>query len=329
MHLTGRLLLAGLLLAAGAATPAASHAAAQDATPATPAACAAMTSDQSREVAAAFMDRLNASDLDGMAAMVAPDAVYSSATQGEKTGPRGVADALGAILQAYPDAVHETKAVIADGNAAVVRWTARGINTGPLLGREPTGEAREWEGMFLFRMECGLIAGARSAVEQAAALGLPGADARQEPDAPAATPGPCEPMSREAMRAAVATFWTDGWNAGNVAVSRELAAPGIVQHWVTGDDTRGADAGAVRLEALFAGMPDLAISWDDILVDGDLAAAAWTWRGTDTGGMFGQPPTGRAVDYDGISIFRFACGKIAETWTEGDVNRMLAQLAGS
>lgn len=37
-------------------------------------------------------------------------------------------------------------------------------------------------------------------------------------------------------------------------------------------------------------------------------------RGTNTGPMFDQPPTGQRVEQEAVVIFRIADGKIAERW---------------
>ncbi len=144
-----------------------------------------------------------------------------------------------------------------------------------------------------------------------------------------ATPAACTAMDDAAMRAAVERLWRDGWNGQDLEVYRDLVSDDIVHHWTSGPDTVGEDAGAERLQAFFSGIPDIEIAWDRIIVDGDLAAARWTLSGTNTGEFNGLPATGRAIEYDGINIFRFTCGEISEMWSEGDIATLQEQLAGS
>lgn len=319
-------MLAMTLLAGSLAMPTSTRA--QEATPAI---CAEMTDEGSRRLAEEFMAMVAARDLSGIGEIVAPDITYDSPISGLKTGPDGVAAAIGAIFASYPDVDHVARDIIADTDMAVIRWTATGTNTGPLRGIEPTGEQRDWTGVYVLQTACGKIARAAAEVDQLAVLGMPGGNMRSvEADAPdaAATPGACESTSEDALRAAVDTLWNDAWNAHDASAYRRLVTPDVIQHWTSGDDTEGVEASVARLESFFTAMPDVRITWNDISAEGDLAAATWILTGTDTGGMFGAPPTGASIEYDGVNIFRFACGSIAEIWSEGDILRMQKQLAG-
>jgi steroid delta-isomerase-like uncharacterized protein len=72
--------------------------------------------------------------------------------------------------------------------------------------------------------------------------------------------------------------------------------------------------------------PDLELTVDDQLADGDLVATRFTARGTHRGPLMGIPPTGRKVTVTGISIDRMVNGKSAESWTNYDVMGMMQQL---
>jgi steroid delta-isomerase-like uncharacterized protein len=72
--------------------------------------------------------------------------------------------------------------------------------------------------------------------------------------------------------------------------------------------------------------PDLQLTIDDQLADGDLVATRFTARGTHRGPLMGIPPTGRKVTVTGISIDRMVNGKSAESWTNYDVMGMMQQL---
>jgi predicted ester cyclase len=50
--------------------------------------------------------------------------------------------------------------------------------------------------------------------------------------------------------------------------------------------------------------------FEQVIPAGDPAAL----HGTNTGPMFGRPPTGQRVELAAIVIFRVADGKIAERW---------------
>jgi steroid delta-isomerase-like uncharacterized protein len=75
-----------------------------------------------------------------------------------------------------------------------------------------------------------------------------------------------------------------------------------------------------------AGFPDLAISIEDEIAEGDKVVIQWRGRGTHTGDLFGMPPTGRSVNVGAVSIFRIADGKIVEDHISEDTMGMMKQL---
>jgi steroid delta-isomerase-like uncharacterized protein len=72
--------------------------------------------------------------------------------------------------------------------------------------------------------------------------------------------------------------------------------------------------------------PDLNVSVDLMVAEGDLVAVRWTARGTNTGTGNGIPATGRKVQVSGTAIFRFVDGKIAEEWTSANTLGLMKQL---
>lgn len=100
---------------------------------------------------------------------------------------------------------------------------------------------------------------------------------------------------------------------GQTAV-RELVAAGIVDH----DPMPGQPAGVEGIEyvvsTLRTAYPDLRFTVDDLVAEADRVAIRWTMRGTNTGPMLGQAPSGRPVRQTAIVIFRIADGEIAERW---------------
>jgi predicted ester cyclase len=64
-------------------------------------------------------------------------------------------------------------------------------------------------------------------------------------------------------------------------------------------------------EYWFTAFPDLALSWDSIVVDGDRAAFFWTFDGTTKGPFFGVVRAGARVTMIGAADYRFSDGHIA------------------
>jgi steroid delta-isomerase-like uncharacterized protein len=87
--------------------------------------------------------------------------------------------------------------------------------------------------------------------------------------------------------------------------------------------------GAQRLEEVFARLrrafPDLHVTVEDLIAEGDKVVGRNTVTGTHQGEYMGRPPTGKPVIYNEIFIFRFVGGRITETWGVVDVLSQMKQ----
>ena len=52
----------------------------------------------------------------------------------------------------------------------------------------------------------------------------------------------------------------------------------------------------------------------------------WTSKGTHQGDLMGMPPTGKRAVWSGMSVVRFAEGRIVDIWVESDNMSMMQQL---
>lgn len=66
---------------------------------------------------------------------------------------------------------------------------------------------------------------------------------------------------------------------------------------------------------------------DEVFANGDWVSARLTWTGTNTGELFGQPPTGKAISASEIEIVRCENGRIVELRQVIDLARVMAQLS--
>jgi predicted ester cyclase len=78
---------------------------------------------------------------------------------------------------------------------------------------------------------------------------------------------------------------------------------------------------------LRAGVPDLTVTVEDQIADGDKVATRWTAQGTHDGELMGIDPTRRTAVVTGITVQRIGDGgQIVEGWTNWDMLGMLQQL---
>lgn len=122
-------------------------------------------------------------------------------------------------------------------------------------------------------------------------------------------------------------FFEDLLSPGNWNVGTEILAADVVMHHpASPTPIEGWTAVQGILAAFRAGFPDLQITVQDAFGLGDRAVVRWQMTGTQTGDLFGMPPTGKAVTVNGISIVREAGGVIVEDWVSEDTAGMMRQL---
>ena len=134
------------------------------------------------------------------------------------------------------------------------------------------------------------------------------------------TPDPAE------IEAIVRAFY-EPFNSGDTSVYDTILA----EDWVDvplGAGQQPGREGFKPIIELFRGIfPDLQITIEDVLVDGNKAAVRSTIRGTHEGNLFGiLPATGKPVEFMAIDIHRVENGQIVETHHIEDFLSVLFQL---
>lgn len=80
------------------------------------------------------------------------------------------------------------------------------------------------------------------------------------------------------------------------------------------------------VEKWLLAFPDLTITWQDFIAEGDKVVSRWRAAGTHLGGFFETKPTHKEVSYSGVTTYRLENGKIAEYWALVDMHALLSQL---
>ena len=115
-------------------------------------------------------------------------------------------------------------------------------------------------------------------------------------------------------------------NEGKVDVIDELIADDFVDHDPfpgTSADVKGLKDGIEMIRSAF---PDVQMSIDEAIAEGDALAIRSTTRGTHDGEFMGMPATGKKVEVAGYDIVHFEDGKVTEHWGVIDTGAMLEQL---
>jgi steroid delta-isomerase-like uncharacterized protein len=81
------------------------------------------------------------------------------------------------------------------------------------------------------------------------------------------------------------------------------------------------------LASVFAAFPDIHVTIEDIVAEGDKVVVRNTWRGTFRGPWMGTAPTGKTVTWTGIVVWRITNGKIAERWANTNFPEVMQRIA--
>ena len=114
-----------------------------------------------------------------------------------------------------------------------------------------------------------------------------------------------------------------------------LDNPDILEEVYTADlvwhepdqDVRGYEGARQFVSMYKTAFPDLHVTVEEVIAEGDRVVTRYTVRGTHQGEIeeFG-PPTNRELELEGITIHRIEDGKIVEEWERYDNLGILQQL---
>jgi steroid delta-isomerase-like uncharacterized protein len=117
------------------------------------------------------------------------------------------------------------------------------------------------------------------------------------------------------------------YNAGKLEVVDELLAPECVSYDVAmPEPLRGRDALKQQAQGYRSAFPDLRLTIDQQLAEGDSVCTRWTARGTHRGELFGIAATNREATTTGITIDKLRDGRIVESRTNWDALGLMQQL---
>lgn len=310
--------------------------AAQDATP--EAECPTTTPEENEALVRAYWAEAVWGPQGKIAEIVAPDEVHDWGIGGVTTTFEEFSERWALFNAAFPDLEFTVDVIAAEGDLAASSWTATGTHAGEWLGIAPTNKEVTWQGINIFRIECGMIVeswGRADHLGLLAQLGATDVPALPAPATSEATPlaaaaaTPCADDSPDANLAIAERWTTDVWTGQDLAVLDEIASPEIVHHGAAFPDVHGVEALKESIGRQIATFPDISLTIDVAFADGDLVVVGWSGTGTNEGEFLGVPPSGQETTLSGINIYRIACGKIVESWSEMNGLDVLRQVQGA
>jgi steroid delta-isomerase-like uncharacterized protein len=126
--------------------------------------------------------------------------------------------------------------------------------------------------------------------------------------------------------AALARRWFEEvWTQGREGTIDELLAPRCVVHGL-GHETLDKDGFKKFHRNYRDAFPDVTITVDQTVSEGDLVAVRWSGSGTHKGDGLGFPATNKPARFGGMTFIRIQNGKLIEGWNIFDQLGMLTQL---
>jgi predicted ester cyclase len=140
----------------------------------------------------------------------------------------------------------------------------------------------------------------------------------------AVTPAFARNQRADKNKAVVHRVFSEILSQGKFEITPEIYAKDYVNHGSSKD--LGLDESQASDHGWRSAFPDLEMTVEKEIAEGDMVTVLWRGRGTNTGAGNGLNATGKKVDGRGISIFRVVDGKIEEEWTEYSGLLILRQL---
>ena len=116
-------------------------------------------------------------------------------------------------------------------------------------------------------------------------------------------------------------------SSGDFGAIDQLVSPNFVEHEMVDPSL---PAGREGLKALFRtvrqAMPDMVMTPEDIVVEGDRVAVRAVMTGTQTGEFMGIPPSGKHVEITVMDLHRIENNQFTEHWGVSDMLALMTQI---
>jgi len=114
-------------------------------------------------------------------------------------------------------------------------------------------------------------------------------------------------LTLEQMKQFVRSHFEDFVNRRNAAVIHKNMTPRFYDHDGPGGKPAGVDIDERMMLNMYNAMPDLQLTIEDMIAEGDKVVCRNIWRWTD-------PASGKRMQFHGFVLWRFEGDKIAERW---------------
>jgi predicted ester cyclase len=133
-------------------------------------------------------------------------------------------------------------------------------------------------------------------------------------------------MTLEQNKALYWRYMQEIFNEGRLDSLDKFLSPSYVYQEAP-PGTPAGPAGIKQVVTMFRiAFPDLKITIDEQIAEGDKVCSRTTMTGTHRGPLFGIAPTNKPVKMTGMVMVRIADGLITDSWVKNDVMSLMKQL---
>jgi steroid delta-isomerase-like uncharacterized protein len=131
-------------------------------------------------------------------------------------------------------------------------------------------------------------------------------------------------MAAQDHKALARRYLEEVWSKGNTDLIDAVLSANYTLRVLQGSSVneervvRGTERLKQSVALYHQAFPDLQITPQTMVAEGDRVVVEWTARATHSGDFRGIPATGKQVSYAGISIYRIEDGKIVDEVYLGD-----------
>ncbi len=133
-------------------------------------------------------------------------------------------------------------------------------------------------------------------------------------------------MSVEESKAVMHRFTNEFDNPGKLEVADEIIAPECPLYFGSTLMGRGPETFKQARAMMYGAFPDLHLTIEEMIAEGNALAQRYTGCGTHEGEFMGIAPTGKRVEFEGITAVRVREGKIVEYRGMPDMLGLLQQI---
>lgn len=132
-------------------------------------------------------------------------------------------------------------------------------------------------------------------------------------------------LKHSSIKAIAEEYANKIWNDKDINTVDKLVHQNVVIHSPLGN-FHGTKAMKDVVQVWLKGFPDLQVYNDIVISENDIVSIQWRAQGTHQGEFKGRQPTGNAISYSGVTVYRIKNNQIIEYWAYLDMQHLLGQI---